>query len=198
MKGKRRCRRCGIHPSSFILHPSPSGVTLIEVLFSIGILLVGLWGVAVMIPLGKLALVATEKSDRTGACGRAALHDVKVRNLVNAAPWIPSYAYARYAIVTPRVPNGRAYQCTSAGTSGTTDPAWTTVLGSTVSDNGASWVGLGTVFVVDPLGILAGLPNTFGGTIPRISLGSVIAVPALAESIFRWHDDWKFVLPGGG
>ena len=63
----------------FVIRHSPRGVTLIEVLFSIGILLFGLWFVAAMIPLGKLALVATEKSDRTGACGRAALHEVKVR-----------------------------------------------------------------------------------------------------------------------
>ena len=70
----------------------PRGVSLIEVLFSIGVLLTGLWLVAAMIPLGKLALVATEKSDRTGACGRAAMRDIKVRNLLYSGAWQPWHA----------------------------------------------------------------------------------------------------------
>ena len=98
-------RRLVPHPSSIIPHPSfPHGVTLIEVLFSIGILLVGLWGVAVMIPLGKLALVATEKSDRTGACGRAALHEVKVREMLDCTPWLVPDNGVTLPIGQPPVP----------------------------------------------------------------------------------------------
>ena len=44
------------------------------------ILLGGLLCVAMLIPVGKLAMTAANRSDRTGACGRAALHDIKVRD----------------------------------------------------------------------------------------------------------------------
>ena len=72
------------------LAPSPaphSGISLMEVLISIGILSIGLLGVAALIPIGKLAMIETNKSDRTGACGRAALRDVRVRRMLDSANW---------------------------------------------------------------------------------------------------------------
>ena len=42
-----------------------------EVLVSMGVLVIGLLGVAALIPIGKLAMIETNKSDRTGTCGRA-------------------------------------------------------------------------------------------------------------------------------
>ena len=75
------------NPQSLIPNPSRSGISLIEVLFSIGVLTVGLFGIAMLIPLGKLALMETEKSDRTGACGRAALRDVDVRRMLDYRYW---------------------------------------------------------------------------------------------------------------
>jgi type II secretory pathway pseudopilin PulG len=84
-------RPSGLHPSSFILHPSRSrsrrGITLLEVLVSLGVLSVGLLGVAALIPLGGLLMRDAVKSDRTGACGRAAIHDVKVRRLLDPTKW---------------------------------------------------------------------------------------------------------------
>jgi len=66
---------------------SRSGISLLEVLVSIFVLTIGLLGVAAMIPIGKLALIETNKSDRTGACGRAGLREVKVRRMLEwAAP----------------------------------------------------------------------------------------------------------------
>ena len=79
-------RRRVIHHSSFITHHS-SGITLLEVLVSIFILSVGLLGAAALIPIGKLSLVKTNISDRTGACGRAAMRDVEVRRMLNPGSW---------------------------------------------------------------------------------------------------------------
>ena len=60
-----------IHHSSFIIHHSPHsprrGLSLLEVLVSIFILTLGILGVATLIPIGKVAMVETNKSDRTGA-----------------------------------------------------------------------------------------------------------------------------------
>ncbi len=63
------------------------GVSLLEVLVSLFILAVGLMGVAALIPLGKLSLMATETSDRTGACGRAAIREVRIRGLLDPTTW---------------------------------------------------------------------------------------------------------------
>ncbi|MEN6458555.1 MAG: prepilin-type N-terminal cleavage/methylation domain-containing protein [Thermoguttaceae bacterium] len=60
-----------------------SGVSLLEVLIAMFVLSIGLLGVASLIPIGKLALVETNKSDRGGACGRAALREVKARRMLN-------------------------------------------------------------------------------------------------------------------
>jgi type II secretory pathway pseudopilin PulG len=81
---------------------SRSGISLLEVLVSIFILSVGLLGVAALIPLGKLAMTETNKSDRVGACGRAALREVRIRRALDyrfwyndtPAPGNPNYAFA--------------------------------------------------------------------------------------------------------
>ena len=57
-------------------------------LISIGILMVGLVGVSMLIPIGKLSLMATNIADRTGACGRAALREVKVRRMLDYTLWL--------------------------------------------------------------------------------------------------------------
>jgi hypothetical protein len=63
-----------------------------EVLISIFILSIGLLGVASLIPIGKLALIETNKSDRTGACGRAGLREVKIRRMLDYRNWSPAQA----------------------------------------------------------------------------------------------------------
>ena len=52
-----------------------------------GVLLVGLLGVAALIPIGKVAITETNKSDRTGMCGRAGIRDVKTRRMLDATAW---------------------------------------------------------------------------------------------------------------
>ena len=95
----RRSRSRAFHPSSFILHPSPRrGISLLEVLVSIFILSVGLLGVAALIPIGKLSLVETNISDRTGACGRAALREIKIRRLLDPNNWNSTPASTTFAI----------------------------------------------------------------------------------------------------
>lgn len=66
---------------------SRSGISLMEVLIATFILSIGLLGVAAMIPIGKLAMIEVEKSDRTGACGRAALHEVRIRKFLDFNLW---------------------------------------------------------------------------------------------------------------
>jgi len=69
--------------------PLHTGITLLEVLVTIFILSLGLLGVAALIPIGKFSMIETEKSDRTGTCGRAGLREVQVRRMLDYRSWSP-------------------------------------------------------------------------------------------------------------
>ena len=60
-----------------------------------------------------------------------------------AFPWVASTAYRLGDIARPTSANGHLYQCTTAGTSGSTQPTWPTS-GGTVTDGTAVWTDLGT------------------------------------------------------
>ena len=75
-----------------------SGVSLLEVLISIFVLAIGLLGLAALIPVGRFAIMETGKSDRCGACGRAALRDVKVRRMLDHRFWAQNFSPGPFAI----------------------------------------------------------------------------------------------------
>ncbi len=78
-----------LHPLSFILRGAAprSGISLLEVLVSIFVLSVGLLGLAALLPVGSLAILETNKADRAGNCGRAALRAIKACKLLSSANW---------------------------------------------------------------------------------------------------------------
>ena len=63
----------------------------------------------------------------------------KEHTLLGTTAWAASTAYALGAIVIPTANNGLWYECTTAGTSGTAEPAWPTTEGATVGDNTVTW-----------------------------------------------------------
>ena len=62
-----------------------------------------------------------------------------VYKTLEGTAWAANTAYALDAVVVPTVPNGFTYICTTAGTSGTAEPAWPVTLDATVADGGAVW-----------------------------------------------------------
>ena len=60
-----------------------AGISLLEVLISIGILSVGLLSIASLIPAGQYALLETTKVDNAAMCGRAARGEIQTRDLLN-------------------------------------------------------------------------------------------------------------------
>jgi type II secretory pathway pseudopilin PulG len=64
------------------------GVSLLEVLVSMFIMLVGLAGVAALLPVGQHSLAEAAKADRAGACGRAGLREVKIRGILDPTKWV--------------------------------------------------------------------------------------------------------------
>lgn len=53
--------------------------------------------------------------------------------------WQASTAYEVNDIVVPTTSNGRSYVCTILGTTGASEPTWSTTEGGTVVDGGATW-----------------------------------------------------------
>jgi len=136
------------------------GVSLMEVLISIFVMTFGLLGLAALIPVGRFAIEETGKADRCGACGRAAMREVKVRRMLGPDWDLP--------------PNKRL----------------------------VDWVGnpgSGGPFVIDPIGVDAGLGNSLG-PLPRITLAlrDALGNAIPLDSIFRWRDDLKFHRPEDG
>ena len=78
-----RLHRVTLTPDPRPLNPGLSslrrGVSLLEVLIAVFILTFGLLSVAMVIPAGRALMVEASKSDRSAACGRAALNDIQVR-----------------------------------------------------------------------------------------------------------------------
>jgi hypothetical protein len=53
--------------------------------------------------------------------------------------WSSGIAYSVGMVVHPVTPNGRSYKCTTAGSSGGTEPTWPTTTNGAVADGGAVW-----------------------------------------------------------
>lgn len=82
-----------------------------------------------------------------GDTGRVVTGPLKTFNLTMATPretlvadkWKASTTRSLNVIVYPTTSNGYQYQCTTAGTSGTTEPTWPTTVGNTVTDGTITW-----------------------------------------------------------
>jgi hypothetical protein len=82
-----------------------------------------------------------------------------------AFAWQPSLAYAAGQVTRPATANAHLYQCTTAGTSGSSQPAFPTN-GSTVSDGTAVWTDIGASSAV-----LMTLAATGSGTGQNVFFG---------------------------
>jgi hypothetical protein len=66
---------------------SRRGISLLEVLAAIGVLSVGMLSLAALLPVGRYTIGEATKADHAGDCGRAALHDVIVRRMLDSNNW---------------------------------------------------------------------------------------------------------------
>ncbi len=142
--------------------PVRSGISLMEVLISVFVISIGLLGIAALIPVANYSLVETSKSDRSAACGQAAMRDVRVRALADPYIW-------------PLVHKTEPFSNPYANTDGATyviDP---------LGPNGQYF---GTQV---PLVTCAGMINDAPDPDPDRGKPT-----ALAERVFYWNDDLLF------
>lgn len=71
-----------------------------------------------------------------GAAAKVSLNPV-----VDSA-WIASTAYSPNYFVVPSVSNGYYYSAMGGGTSGSSEPSWSTTVGNTVGDNNITWTNM--------------------------------------------------------
>ena len=58
---------------------------------------------------------------------------------IDPSAWQAGLGYILGDAARPTIRNGYAYEVTTAGTSGASEPAWPTVIGATVVDGGVTW-----------------------------------------------------------
>lgn len=56
-----------------------------------------------------------------------------------AGVWVEQTPYSVGDLVIPTNPNGHFYRCTTAGSSGTTEPTWLLIGGAAISDGAVQW-----------------------------------------------------------
>jgi hypothetical protein len=146
--------------SAFRLPPSPlrKGVSLLEVLISIGVLSVGLLSILMIIPLGQMTIAESIKADRAGACGRAVMRDIKVKRMLDYRSWWWGYINPTNNLPVTEL-WGWGWTDSLAGPKQTKRDR--VQIDDPVTGVYAPYPDAIGSFVIDPLGISKGLPDIF-------------------------------------
>jgi len=147
-----------------------SGFTLIEVIATL--VIVSVLGTMAYVYFGKGFLESVTPVTRLKHT--AALHRV-MENITadyNVFPkWRSGQSYAAGASVIPSNPNRRYYTCTTAGTSGTTEPDWWNSTSTSYTDGSVQWTDSGSLKVLLPLPTLKSRIGVEGSSQPANDYG---------------------------
>lgn len=185
------------------------GISLTEVLIAMFIMLIGLLGLAALVPVGSSYLGTANTYDRSSALGRAAFRDLQVRDYLDESKWLTSDGRQLYQGVSPWVESRTGEQIkspVSRGMSFCIDPLFVAF-----NPSGGARVGAFPAPLDNDPPIDDGMGNTIPQ--PRMFRGTLAARPAqpgdasfpfpppmpyaLADRIFRSRDDVTFGIPDG-
>ncbi len=172
--------------------PTRRGLSLLEVLIAMGVLVIGLLGVAAMLPVGQHYVGSAERLDSTAAVGQTAMAEIAARDLVRPRNdfWLQ--------------PNGATYGADLTRVPLAIDPLASAVNG--IKGNPSDQ----RITLWFPPETAQGIPTTGPNAAPRLrratippagqSTGDSPNPPwtitlAVAERIFTSHDDLALELP---
>lgn len=173
-----------------------AGITLMEVLVSIGVLAIGLLGAATMLPLAKYYSAEANTYDRASTLGAQAYHDLQIRGYLGPKKWIDpagTFTFTNQSIIV-------------------IDPLAITYAESTYAATAATQNLVPVFFPAfpsnNPSPPVAGAPICFRTTVditnnwpdsapqPKSSTGGISMPLAMADRVFRSNDDLIFDIPG--
>lgn len=159
-----------VHPhpptSHFPLPTSRAALTLAEVLIAMGLMTLGLLGVAAVFPVGGFYMLSGDIADRGGAIAQAALEDAIVRGHLNPENWvtidISAVATANFNSMPLLEKSLPAKFATPAGAA---------VSGGSMSTYRNRIAG--GAFVIDPIGMSRALEESSTDVFRRFAAGTV-------------------------
>jgi hypothetical protein len=157
------------------------GVSLLEVMFAIGVVMIGLVGIAALLPLGGALARRGAVADAAAQRGANAAREFNARGMANPTRW-RWYDPTSSSFVNIPLADGFAPM---PGQSFCLDPYFISQASSPTELAARNQF---------PLNHLSEPPGTII-TMPRISLSGVLANQAVAKQIFVGSDDLSFDLP---
>lgn len=171
------------------------GVTLLEVLISIGVLSIGLLGAATMLPLAKFYASEASKYDRAGTLGAQAYHDLQIRGYCSPKKWIDplgAFTFTNKSVVMID-PLALTYSLgTYASTAATVSSAPVFFPALPTNNPNAPVPTAPIVFRVN-VDITNNWPDS--APQPTSTIGPVSMPFQMAERVFRASDDLVFDVP---
>ena len=178
--------------------PAPrSGISLTEVLISMGILTVGLLGVAALFPVGGFYMQKAEIADRGSAIAQAVMSDIVTRGMLNpgswyvtippaglgaASRWFPSDAKYAPALIPDSKKPGTYTRPFALALSEALEEAPTQTDPAVVSKQ------IGSAIVIDPMGVAAMAYPDISNPPPGNMASS--AFPAGAYLVYYTNPAW--------
>jgi hypothetical protein len=177
---ERRAKSKEHSPSPFPLSPSPfrRGISLTEVLISLGILTIGLLGVAALFPVGSYYMQKGDIAQNGSAIAQAAFNEVLARGILNPDGW---YMLEDSAVngtpANPQLNTIRYMFYRNVGDWMRRQRAST----ADMSPGNRQWnahTEFGSVFVIDPLGVSSISTGGLAPDAPYDSLGRAGIAPS--------------------
>jgi Tfp pilus assembly protein PilV len=195
-----RCQVSGSYLTPETRNPTPRvGLSLTEVLIAMGILTLGLLGVASVFPVGSYYMQQADIADRGSAIAQSVMNDIMSRGMLNPRAWYVMTPKPKS--VSPNVwntvfPSDGKYSPSGTPQDGTFTRPFGTVLGEALNQSTAATdktllaKQFGSAYVIDPIGlsVLAfrnGTPPT-----QTITHGPAAVFPATAYYAFPYYAGW--------
>jgi type II secretory pathway pseudopilin PulG len=182
-------------PGRYSQHQARRGITLLEVLVSIGVLSIGMLGAATMLPLAKYYSAEASKYDRASTLGAQAYHDMQIRGYLSPKKWIDpagsfNFTNASVVMVDPLAMTYASETYASTAATVSLAPVFFPAL---PTNNPNPPVPTAPIVFRTNVDITNNWPDA--APLPKSANGGVAMPFSMADRIFRSNDDLVFDVP---